>query len=87
MEYSIGFHHILYKDARGESYCLKKNLLKITFHNPNTSDETAKFLIKIIADNIVSKVEKRPERSSEDFFSFANAAQASANTPAAAINE
>ena len=28
----------------------------IEFHNPNTSQETAKFLIKLLADNIVEKI-------------------------------
>ncbi len=33
----------------------KSNELKITFHNPNTKEETAKALIKIIAASLVEQ--------------------------------
>ena len=30
--------------------------LNITFHDPNTSDELAKFLIKLVAENIAEYI-------------------------------
>jgi hypothetical protein len=38
-------------------------VLHITFHNPNTDEETAKYLTKLIAENIAEKViEKQASR-------------------------
>ncbi|WP_277668759.1 hypothetical protein [Caproiciproducens galactitolivorans] len=31
-------------------------VLHITFHNPNTDEETAKYLTKLIAENIAEKI-------------------------------
>lgn len=35
---------------------MKKQTIHITFHNPNTEEETAKFLTKLIAGNIADKI-------------------------------
>lgn len=35
---------------------MKKQALHITFHNPNTDEETAKFLTKLIAEKIADKI-------------------------------
>ena len=32
--------------------------LNITFHNPNTSEEMSKFLIKLVAQNVVEYIDK-----------------------------
>lgn len=31
-------------------------ILNITFHNPNTFEETTKFLVKVIAENIADQI-------------------------------
>lgn len=35
---------------------MKKQVLHITFHNPNTKEETARFLTKLIAQNLAEKM-------------------------------
>ncbi|MGX8700393.1 hypothetical protein [Caproiciproducens sp.] len=35
---------------------MKKQSIHITFHNPNTDEETAKYLTKLIAANIADKI-------------------------------
>lgn len=35
---------------------MKKQALHITFHNPNTKEETARFLTKLIAQNLAEKM-------------------------------
>lgn len=35
---------------------MKKQTIHIMFHNPNTEEETAKFLTKLIAGNIADKI-------------------------------
>lgn len=39
-----------------EGSAMKKQSIHITFHNPNTEEETAKYLTKLIAGNIADKI-------------------------------
>jgi len=51
--------YYVYTEREGTT--LKKQKLKFTFHNPNSKEETVKYLSKLLAEAAVCKVVKAQE--------------------------